>query len=134
MIVLIPDRMIDASHTGAKTLLDLGEFRQSSIQTVNSNFSIFSYQPNNNPAEVVIVDVPTGLSTLRRIIELRLGLKSLDAATTGRLMELEQAWMNIFKDTLRLLLEKDHSSHHHVRIMSKSELRTYLEQSSNQDS
>ena len=127
MIVLIPDKMVDASHTGAKTLLER-RFQRASIRTVNRDFSIFSYQPKNGD-EVVIIDIPTGLSALRRIIELRLGLDWLDE-NKNRIAELEEEDIGLFRSTLRLLLDMEHLSSSKVRVMSESELKAYIEQTS----
>lgn len=126
MIILIPDELVDASHAGAKTLLE-SRFDRVYIQTVNRNFSMFAYQPSSRPNEVAIIDVPTGLSTLRQIIDLRLGLGSL-GSESSQIAKLEEEDKERFKSTLLLLISREHLSRYRVRIMTENELDDYITQ------
>ena len=128
IIVWIPERTSDASHAGLEKLLG-SRFNRSHIKImnkrINRNLSVFSLEPQTGQDEVIVIDVPTGLSALRRISELRLGLDYL-TEHTSRIAELEKDDVQKFKNTLMILLNKEHLSPKHVWVMSQLELEQYL--------
>lgn len=124
LVVLIPDTMADASPAGVKALLE-SRFQRAYVPTATRSYSVFVFIPKTKTNDLYIVDLPTGMGTLKRIIELRLGAASLDAADK-RWKELEQKDVASFRETLQLLVGREPETRYRVLLKTEAELKALI--------